>query len=97
MQSGHLEIEDGVGMDRHYVRLPRVGYKLKRLVCIGSDGLVSLAALKWLAAQEASFVLLERNGRSNVSLVRFDHPKPSYEDPRRLPQVMVSALRLLER
>ena len=50
-------------MDRRCVRLPRVGHKLKRLVCIGSDGLVSLAALKWLAAQEASFVLLERNGK----------------------------------
>jgi CRISPR-associated endonuclease Cas1 len=63
MQSGHLEIEDGVATDRRYVRLPRVGHGLKRLVCIGSDGFVSLAALKWLAAQNASFVLLERNGK----------------------------------
>jgi len=29
---------------------------------IGSDGFVSLAALQWLAAQDASFVLLERDG-----------------------------------
>jgi len=63
MQSGHLLLEHGVGTDRHYVRLPRVRHGLERLVCIGSDGFVSLAALKWLAAQNASFVLLERNGK----------------------------------
>jgi len=33
------------------------------LVVIGSDGFVSLAALRWLADQKASFVLLERDGR----------------------------------
>ena len=63
MQAGHLEINYGVGTDRHSVRLPRVGHGLERLVCIGSDGFVSLAALKWLAVQNASFVLLERNGK----------------------------------
>jgi CRISPR-associated endonuclease Cas1 len=63
MQSGHLEIDHGVAMDRQCLRLPRVGHRLKRLVCIGSDGVVSLAALKWLAAQNASFVLLERSGK----------------------------------
>jgi CRISPR-associated endonuclease Cas1 len=63
MRAGHLEIDHGVGTDRHYVRLPRVRHGLERLVCIGSDGFVSLAALKWLAAQNASFVLLERNGK----------------------------------
>ena len=63
MQAGHLEIDHGVGTDRHNVRLPRVRHGLERLVCIGSDGFVSLAALKWLAAQNASFVLLERNGQ----------------------------------
>jgi CRISPR-associated endonuclease Cas1 len=63
MQAGHLEISHGVGTDRHHVRLPRVGHGLERLVCIGSDGFVSLAALKWLAAQNASFILLERNGK----------------------------------
>lgn len=63
MQRGHLEIEDGVGMERRKIRLPRVGHRLKRLVVIGSDGFVSLAALKWLEAQDAAFVLLERNGK----------------------------------
>jgi CRISPR-associated endonuclease Cas1 len=63
MQAGHLEIEDGIGPERRKFRLARMGHGLKRVVCIGSDGFVSLAALKWLAAQDACFVLLERNGK----------------------------------
>jgi len=59
---GHLFLEDGIGADRLRYRLPRVGHGLKRLVVIGSDGLVSLAALQWLADQDASFVMLERDG-----------------------------------
>jgi CRISPR-associated endonuclease Cas1 len=39
-----------------------VGHGLKRLVIIGSDGMVSLSALRWLADQKAAFVMLERDG-----------------------------------
>jgi CRISPR-associated endonuclease Cas1 len=63
MQSGHLEIEDGVGTDRRNIRLARVGHGLKRLVCISEDGFVTLSALKWLADVDASFVMLNRNGK----------------------------------
>ncbi|HET6177866.1 MAG TPA: CRISPR-associated endonuclease Cas1 [Candidatus Sulfotelmatobacter sp.] len=63
MQRGHLDIEDGVGMERRTIRLPRVGHGLKRLIVIGSDGFVSLSALEWLSAQDASFVMLERDGK----------------------------------
>ena len=59
---GHLILKDGIGADRNSCRLPRVGHGLKRLVVIGSDGEVSLAALRWLAEQNASFVMLERDG-----------------------------------
>jgi CRISPR-associated endonuclease Cas1 len=59
---GHLFIEDGIGTERHRCRLPRVGHGLKRLVVIGSDGVVSLAAFRWLADQNAAFVMLERDG-----------------------------------
>ena len=59
---GHLLVEDGIGEDRRKIRLARVGHGLKRLVCIGADGAISLAALQWLAAQDASFVMLERDG-----------------------------------
>jgi CRISPR-associated endonuclease Cas1 len=59
---GHLTIEDGIGTQRRFARFPRVGHGLKRLVVIGSDGLVSLAALRWLADQGAAFVMLDRLG-----------------------------------
>ncbi|MBI3476603.1 MAG: CRISPR-associated endonuclease Cas1 [Acidobacteria bacterium] len=59
---GHLLLEDGIGAERCQYRLPRVGHGLKRLVVIGSDGNVSLAALRWLADQKAAFVMLERDG-----------------------------------
>jgi CRISPR-associated endonuclease Cas1 len=59
---GHLVLDDGIGADRRHFRLPRVGHGLKRLVVVGADGFVSLAALRWLADQKASFVMLERDG-----------------------------------
>jgi CRISPR-associated endonuclease Cas1 len=62
LERGHLAIEDGIGTDRQHWRLPRVGHGLERLVVIGSDGMVSLAALRWLADQNASLVMLERDG-----------------------------------
>src|SRR5437660_11915135 len=59
---GHLVLEDGIGADRRHARLARVGHKLRRLVVIGSDGMVSFSALRWLADQNASFALLDRDG-----------------------------------
>jgi CRISPR-associated endonuclease Cas1 len=59
---GHLLIEDGIGPIREHARFPRVRHGLKRLVVVGSDGMVSLAALRWLADQDASFVMLDRDG-----------------------------------
>jgi CRISPR-associated endonuclease Cas1 len=59
---GHLALEDGIGADRRNRRLPRVGHGLKRVVVIGSDGVVSLSALRWLADQKASFIMLDRDG-----------------------------------
>jgi CRISPR-associated endonuclease Cas1 len=62
VKGGHLVLEDGIGPDRRYARLPRVGHHLRRLVLIGSDGMVTLAALRWLADQDAAFVMLDRDG-----------------------------------
>jgi CRISPR-associated endonuclease Cas1 len=62
MQSGHLEIEDGIGPERRKIRLARIGHRLKRLVLIGSDGFITLEALRWLADQDAAFVMLDRDG-----------------------------------
>src|SRR5437763_8542792 len=60
---GHLILEDGIGNDRRQARIPRVGHGLRRLVVIGSDGMVSLAALRWLADQDAAFIMLDRDGK----------------------------------
>lgn len=59
---GHLILEDGIGPTRRETRFARVGHGLRRLVVIGSDGMVSLAALRWLADQDAAFVMLDRDG-----------------------------------
>jgi CRISPR/Cas system-associated endonuclease Cas1 len=63
LQSGHLEIEDGVGLERRSIRLARVGHGLKRLVCISEDGFITLSALKWLSDVGASFLMLDRMGK----------------------------------
>src|SRR6185437_5376800 len=66
MQSGHLQIEDWIGDDRYKFRLPRVNHRLKRLVCIGDDGFITLAALRWISEVGASFVMLDRIGKVRV-------------------------------
>lgn len=62
MQAGHLEIEDGIGPERRKIRLARVGHRLHRLVMIGSDGFITFEAIRWLADQDAAFVMLDRDG-----------------------------------
>src|SRR5947207_13508965 len=59
---GHLLVEDGIGTERRRFRFARVGHGLKRLVVIGADGMISLAALRWLTDQDVAFVMLERDG-----------------------------------
>jgi CRISPR-associated endonuclease Cas1 len=61
VERGHLALEDGIGT-RVKTRFPRVRHGIRRVVVIGSDGMVSLAALRWLADQDAAFVMLERDG-----------------------------------
>jgi CRISPR-associated protein Cas1 len=66
MQAGHLQVEDGIGPERHKFRLPRVNHRLKRLVCIADDGFITLSALRWLSEVGASFVMLDRLGKVRV-------------------------------
>jgi CRISPR-associated endonuclease Cas1 len=63
VDKGHLVIHDGIGAERYNYRLPRVGHGLKRLVVVGSDGQISLMALRWLRDQDVAFSFLERNGK----------------------------------
>src|SRR5207245_11636622 len=60
---GHLVVDDGIGAERQHYRLPRIGHRLKRLVVVGSDGLITLGALRWLRDQDVAIVFLERNGK----------------------------------
>src|SRR6266566_1441443 len=66
MHGGHLETEHGIGPERYKLRLPRVNHRLKRLVCIGEDGFVTLSALRWLSEVGASCVMLDRLGKVRV-------------------------------
>ena len=60
---GHLMLDDGIAAERRHARLPRVGHGLERLVVIGTDGIVSLAAIQWLTEQNAAFVMVDREGK----------------------------------
>ena len=63
VNAGHLLLHDGIAEERRTIRLPRVNHRLKRLVMIGSDGFITLEALRWLADQDAAFVMLDRRGK----------------------------------
>jgi CRISPR-associated endonuclease Cas1 len=63
VSAGHLFLHDGIADERRTIRLPRVNHGLKRLVMIGSDGFITLEALRWLADQGAAFVMLDRRGK----------------------------------
>src|SRR5216684_5559886 len=63
VNAGHLLAHDGIADERRTIRLPRVGHGLRRLVMIGSDGFITLEALRWLADQGAAFVMLDRRGK----------------------------------
>ena len=62
VERGHLILEDGVGMKRGQGRFAGSGAGLKRLVVIGSSGMVTFEALRWLSEQDAAFVMLDRDG-----------------------------------
>src|SRR6202142_3856791 len=67
VNAGHLLAHDGIADERRTIRLPRVGHGLRLLVVIGSDGFVSLAAFRWLADQNAAFLMVERDGKVLVA------------------------------
>ena len=62
VERGHLVLHDGIAMNRREGRFPRVRHGLKRVVVIGSTGMVTFEALRWLADQKAAFVMLDRDG-----------------------------------
>src|SRR5207302_9865221 len=56
-------LNDGIADERRTIRLPRVNSGLKRLVLIGSDGFITLEALRWISDVGAAFVMLDRRGK----------------------------------
>src|SRR5215472_2373673 len=62
VERGHLILEDRIGPDRRYGQFSRVGHGLKRLVLIGSDGLITIAVIYWMARQNVSLAIMERDG-----------------------------------
>ncbi len=63
VNAGHLFLHDGIADERRTIRLPRVNHGLKRLVMIGSDGFITLEALRWISDVGAAFVMLDRRGK----------------------------------
>jgi len=63
VNAGHLILHDGIADERRTIRLPRVGHGLRRLVMIGSDGFITLEALRWISDVGAAFVMLDRRGK----------------------------------
>ncbi len=63
VNAGHLLLHDGIADARRTIRLPRVNHGLKRLVLIGSDGFITLEALRWISDVGAAFVMLDRRGK----------------------------------
>jgi len=63
VNGGHLLLHDGIADERRTIRLPRVNHGLKRLVLIGSDGFISLEALRWISDVGAAFLILDRRGK----------------------------------
>jgi len=63
VQAGHLQIEDGVGLERRRLRLPRVNRNLKRVIVIGGDGFATFDAIRWITDIGASLIFLNRRGK----------------------------------
>jgi|SRR5271166_4652242 len=63
VHAGHLLLHDGIADERRTIRLPRVNHGLKRLVLIGSDGFITLEALRWISDVGASFLMLGHRGK----------------------------------
>jgi len=62
VRNGHLQLQDGVGRDRHEWRFARVGSGLKRLVVLTDSGFITLDALRWIYDRGAALLMLDRAG-----------------------------------
>src|SRR2546426_3071209 len=64
VDGGHLCAEWGVGLERYQARLSRVdGHKLRRVILLGSDGYISLEALRFISDVGATFSMIDKRGK----------------------------------
>src|SRR5207253_3837864 len=61
----HFLAEWGVGLMRYQMRLSRVeGHKLRRVILLGSDGYISLEALRFISDVGATFSMIDKRGKA---------------------------------
>src|SRR5437870_9281778 len=65
MVNSHFCAEWGVVLNRYQVRLSRVdGHKLRRVILLGSDGYISLEALRFISDVGATFSMIDKRGKA---------------------------------
>jgi CRISPR-associated endonuclease Cas1 len=62
VQRGQLVVEDGLGRDRRRRDYNRATHGISRLVVMGSDGFISLEAIRWLHRLGIALIHLDRDG-----------------------------------
>ena len=62
VQRGQLVVEDGIGRDRQRRIFNRATHGISRLLVLGSDGFISLEAIRWLHRLGIALIHLDRDG-----------------------------------
>jgi CRISPR-associated protein Cas1 len=62
VQRGQLVVDDGFGRDRRRRVFNRATHGISRIVVIGSDGFISLEAIRWLHRLGIALIHLDRDG-----------------------------------
>jgi CRISPR-associated endonuclease Cas1 len=70
VDGGMLIVQDGIADERRSARFSKATPRIERLVVLGTDGLISFAALKWLYDIGAGFVLLDWDNRVVCASIR---------------------------
>jgi hypothetical protein len=72
--NGQLEITDGIGKHRRTRKVPKADRQLRRLVITGSEGYVTLSALRWASEHGLGIVVLDAAGELVASHVPDNAP-----------------------
>ena len=72
--NGQLEISDGIGKHRRTRKVPKADRQLQRLVITGSEGYVTLSALRWASEHGLGIMVLDAAGELVASHVPDNAP-----------------------